>query len=337
MDQKIAAKKVLFLSILPLFVLQGCQSTQPPKVVEALPEPVKEKPVEPPVQEPPRAEWKIEAEKKALAAREAERQRKLQAAADRKRVAAARKEAEKKKRAREREEKKRKAAVLDLAVERALKQGKLQLAEEKMDAYQALKGEAALREPKFQRYRQQLVEMKQAFADLEQARAAERYLQQLLDEASRLERKGKREAARAKYGEVLVLDPTHPKALRGLEQLTVARVEPPLQPQPKPEAKKPKKPTSSLLGKKAAGWVVQVATFPASGKKEAFSLLGTIKKAGFKAVFIKKQELAGRQLYRVRIGAYGDRAEAERIQQRINRKLAELDIQISGRLMQQKP
>ncbi len=98
--------------------------------------------------------------------------------------------------------------------------------------------------------------------------------------------------------------------------------------------KKKSRGKSSLLGKSAEGWVVQVATYPESKKRDAYSMLSTVKKSGFKSVFLKRQELAGRVLYRIRLGAYGNKEEAVELQEKINGKMA--DKGVASRVIMQK-
>jgi hypothetical protein len=71
-----------------------------------------------------------------------------------------------------------------------------------------------------------------------------------------------------------------------------------------------------LLGETAAGWVVQVATYRADGREEAFEWLGKIRRAGYKP-FLKTVEFPGRTLYRLRLGAYPERWMAEEVERRL--------------------
>ncbi len=314
-----------------------------------------------------RAKWKLEAEKKALAARqrEAEKARKRAEEKRQQAIELRRKEEEQRKQveARKRAEKaarKVRAEALIKQVEQSLEEGDVAAAEQQLAEYRTFVGERVLKQERFQSLRQKIITTKQMLADLEQASVAEQYLQQLMDEALVLEQQGAKRAARERYREILETDPGHRGAQEGIALLeaskeTVKKETPVVQarpkpasqskpkpkPKPKPKSKsksksKPKPKKSSLLGSKAEGWVVQVATYPGDGKKQAYALLGTIKKSGFRAVFIKKQELAGRQLYRVRIGAYGEREEADRIRERLQQKMAELGIKVASRVMQQK-
>lgn len=309
-----------------------------------------------------RARWKVEAERKARerrAAKAAERLRKKQQLAEKRREEAASREAALKskkaevaKKKADRALKKEKLEALLRAIEKALDGGKLQEAEKQQSAYRLLKGESALREPEFQQLRQRIIEMKRMFADMEQANMAEQYLQQLMDEAQRLGQQGDTEAARRKYGEVLMQAPGNHAAQQGLERLSQRQqkrvvtetavveaskpVERPKKPKKSKNPEKMEKKSTTLLGSNAAGWVVQVATYPEDGKKEAYALLGAIKKSGFKAVFVKKQELAGRKLYRIRVGAYGDKSEAVAVSERLLAKMDEKGIKIANRITRQR-
>ena len=71
-----------------------------------------------------------------------------------------------------------------------------------------------------------------------------------------------------------------------------------------------------LLGETAAGWVVQVATYRADGREQAFEWLGKIRRAGYKP-FLKTVEFPGRTLYRLRLGAYPERWMAEEVERRL--------------------
>lgn len=71
-----------------------------------------------------------------------------------------------------------------------------------------------------------------------------------------------------------------------------------------------------LLGENAAGWVVQVATFRADGREQAFEWLGKVRRAGYKP-FLKTVEFPGRTLYRLRLGAYPERWMAEEVERRL--------------------
>jgi hypothetical protein len=71
-----------------------------------------------------------------------------------------------------------------------------------------------------------------------------------------------------------------------------------------------------LLGEEAAGWVVQVATYRANGREQAFEWLGKIRRSGYKP-FLKTVEFPGRTLYRLRLGAYPERWMAEEVERRL--------------------
>ncbi|MBT3308173.1 MAG: hypothetical protein HOL04_03250 [Gammaproteobacteria bacterium] len=347
MDMKNRVLKPLLLVASFWLLATGCQQ-QREQIVPPQPAVVEQKPVVEPSQQQQieqkqaerveRARWKREAEEKAKLARKAEeklRVQKLQQQRVEKRKAeVAKKKAKKEQAKRERAEKKEKLKTLLLGIERSLDKGGLQQAEQQMEEYRALKGESALRQTEFQALRQRVIAMRQVFADLDQAKAAEQYLKQLINEAQRLKKRGDIEAARGKYGEVLLQDPANRAALKGLEVLSQPQqVAAPI---PKVKVKKKEKKSTSLLGKKAPGWVVQVATYHEDGKKEAYALLGAMKKAGFRAVFVKKQQLVGRTLYRIRVGAYSDKQEAVEVGQKIDQKMAEKGIKVAGRVMKQK-
>jgi len=68
-------------------------------------------------------------------------------------------------------------------------------------------------------------------------------------------------------------------------------------------------------------------------RKDAYGLLGKLKKGGFKSAFIRKQNLAGRNLYRLRLGVYRDKSDAEKLSYRVSS--SELLSGIKGRVTQQ--
>ncbi len=211
-------------------------------------------------------------------------------------------------------------SLLDGA-ERELAAGNLSAAEEVLKQYRTKQGDSTIGQKRYDRLLRQIKSMSQILADLEQTNDTERYLQKLFAEASALSRHGDLTGARKRYSEVISIDPTNKPAKEGLQAL-------PKQPEKvvSKQSRKVKKGKSSLLGKSAAGWIVQVATYGDKNKKTAYSMLGMIKKAGFKGIFIKKQELAGRTLYRLRLGAYGDKSEATALRDRINGEMAEQGI-----------
>lgn len=248
-----------------------------------------------------------------------------------KRAAAAK--AEKKKRL-EQQRKKALNGLLDQA-EKRVEDGDLAAAEKLLQEYQKKAGEkAAKKQKRYQTIREKLDSMSQILADLERARDAERHLQKLLVEGKALAENGMAGEARKRYEEVISLDPQNQQAQDALKALP----SPAVKPESKPIAAAPKKVVrkkSSLLGKSAEGWVVQVATYTEENKKQAYGMLGTIKKAGFKSVYIRKQKLAGRVLYRLRLGAYGDKVEAESLRDQLNQKMGGQGV--NSRVTRQKP
>ena len=353
MKRNSSSKFAVFLMAFLVAGLTGCQSALGPHVEQKKPTATVVKPDLPQLQPDAetekkaaeRAQWKIEAERKALAARkraaekarhEARKEARREAEEKRRRIAAEKQAEQERKRVQQMARKER-AATLLKEIEAALDGGELFAAETKLDEYHQLLGNRALKQAAYQTLRQRVATMKRVFADMEQARVAEQYLLQLMEEAQVLQQQGKNGAARVKYGEVLALNPEHRGARDGIQSLLMEKTEESSAPKPKQSEKRSWQEQSTLLGKQSEGWVVQVATYPEDGKKAAYALLGTIKKAGFKAVFIKKQELAGRQLYRVRIGAYGVREEADAVSTQLMRKLATQDVRVASRVMRQKP
>lgn len=233
-------------------------------------------------------------------------------------------QAKEKRRQEEREKKRALEALLSQAGQE-LAAGNLSAAEKSLKQYRREKGDSALSQRRYKELQKKISSMSQILADLEQTSDTEQQLQKLLAEGAALATHGDVEGARSRYNRVISIDPANSEARKGLEALSskgkavkkrsVAK---------KPAAKK--RAESSLLGKKAEGWVVQVATYTEEKKKEAYGLMGAVKKAGFKGVFIKKQELAGRTLYRLRIGAYGEKGEAEALRDRINRVMSDRGV-----------
>lgn len=247
------------------------------------------------------------------------------------RAAAAKAEQEKKKRL---AQQRRKAlnGLLNQA-EKRVEDGDLSAAEKLLQQYLKKAGKGAKKQKRYQAIRQKLDSMSEILADLERARDAERQLQKLLVEGEALAENGMAGEARKRYQAALSLDPENQQAQAALKLLAapVKKPAPKSVVAPKRAAKK----KSSLLGKKAEGWVVQVATYIEDNKKQAYGMLGAIKKAGFKSVYIRKQELAGRVLYRLRLGAYGDKAEAESLRDQLNQKMGTQGF--NSRVTRQKP
>lgn len=261
----------------------------------------------------------------ALAAQQkAEKEAKARAAEQARQAKEKRRQAKEKRRQEEREKKRALEALLTQA-EQELAAGNLSAAEKSLKQYRREKGDSALSQRRYKELQKKISSMSQILADLEQTSDTEQQLQKLLAEGAALATHGDVEGARSRYNRVISIDPANSEARKGLEALSskgkavkkrsVAK---------KPAAKK--RAESSLLGKKAEGWVVQVATYTEEKKKEAYGLMGAVKKAGFKGVFIKKQELAGRTLYRLRIGAYGEKGEAEALRDRINRVMSDRGV-----------
>ena len=208
--------------------------------------------------------------------------------------------------------------------DKELTAGNLSAAEESLKQYREQRGEFTTGQKRYTKLLRQVETMGQILTDLEQTDDTERYLQKLLAEASALGKHGDQAGARKRYNEVISIDPANSEAKKGLQVLS-KKPQKVVQKKSK-KSKSDKKRKSSLLGKKAAGWIVQVATYTEEDKKTAYSMLGEIKKAGFKGVFIKKQELAGRTLYRLRLGAYGEKDEAMELRNQINSEMAERGV-----------
>ncbi len=249
---------------------------------------------------------RIQAEKEAkekaekLAAAEAER---VRVAAETAAKEEAEREAQRQAELRAQEEEKRarqakekRVAALLKQVEKELDAENLSGAEKLLGEYREKQGKSADKVKGYRKLKQRIASRRQVLDDLEQARDAERYMKQ---------------SSSSKPGQTAT---EKGKTKEGKKS--------------KPRSK------STLLGKNAEGWVVQVATYPEAKKREAYSLLSTIKKSGFRGVFLKKQELAGRVLYRLRLGAYGDKDEALELQDKINLKMA--DQGVNSRVMRQK-
>lgn len=333
----------IIATLVTLSLVTGCQlsplkrteSIQPlPKVVEEYPAvaPKRVEQASDPVT-PAKTKAQIVAARKAKI--EAARKEREQLAKQRKLEREAKRRKEEEAKARERTEKlakARKSGEIVASLQQAIAEGELSKAEQLLKQYRAHEGERVLKQSQYQQFRQEIARLKQMDADLEMARAAEQYLQQLLKEAATLAQKGKREAARKKYGEVLLQSPGNAAAQQGLEQLSRVVKEKVVQPKKRDKKRVAKK----VLGKKSAGWVVQVATYAAEGKKEAYALLATAKRAGFKAVFVKKQQIAGRTLYRVRVGVYADKEDAVRVKTALHQKMAAKGLNLSPRVMKQK-
>ncbi len=286
---------------------------------------------------PTRPQWKIEAEKKAAL----ERQRAAEAKRRAQQEAAAKKREElERQRIQARQEAERKAAAQQLLkqIEEGLNASNVAAAEQAMAEYEQLLGVVALKSEHYQGLRKELVALKQMLAELEQAAAAEQFMQQLMVEAEQLEQSSDTAGAETKYREVLALNPQHSAAMKALAGLMEARAKPKPATRPKKEkvAEPVEKGESSYLGQDAEGWIIQVATYPEEGKREAYALLGALRKARYRAVFVKKQELAGRLLYRVRVGAYGEKSEAKQLQLMVEKDMALLGIKVSTRVIRQK-
>ena len=217
--------------------------------------------------------------------------------------------------------------------EKRVEDGDLAAAEKLLQEYQKRAGKGVEKQKRYRTIREKLDSMSEIFADLERARDAERHLQKLLAEGKALAENGMAGEARKRYEEVASLDPANQVAQDALKALSFPTAKPKSKPVVAPKKGVRKK--SSLLGKGAEGWVVQVATYTEENKKQAYGMLGTIKRAGFKSVYIRKQKLAGRVLYRVRLGAYGDKAEAESLRDQLNQKMGEQGV--NSRVTRQKP
>ncbi len=230
-------------------------------------------------------------------------------------------QAKEKRRQQEREKKRALEALLSQA-EQELAAGNLSAAEKSLKQYRTQKGASALSQRRYKELQKKISSMSQILADLEQTSDTEQQLQKLLAEGAALASHGDVEGARSRYNKVISIDPANRAARKGLQALS-SRSKVDRKKRPVAEKKRKK---SSLLGKSAEGWVVQVATYPEEKKKDAYGLMGAVKKAGFKGVFIKKQELAGRTLYRLRVGAYSDKAEAEALRDRINSTMSDRGV-----------
>ncbi|MBT7308463.1 MAG: hypothetical protein HN842_09615 [Gammaproteobacteria bacterium] len=222
----------------------------------------------------------------------------------------------------------------------ALDGGESAVAEAHIEAFKLLRGEDSYKNSELQRLVQRLKAISVVFADLEQANEAEQYLLRLMDEAVVLAQQGELEAAKERYHEVLALAPGNQGARDGLATITgggkrgrsetAMKAAAPLAIEVPSVARK----KATLLKHKGEGWVVQVATMTKEKRKKAYELLGSLKKSGFRGAFIKKQELAGRQLYRLRIGVYAEKWEAEEALNQLNQNTQYRGY--SGRTMFQK-
>ncbi len=80
----------------------------------------------------------------------------------------------------------------------------------------------------------------------------------------------------------------------------------------------PAKPVSTTKAGQLDGWVVQVGSF--SSDKNAAGLRSQLRKAGF-ATQIEKVRIGGKVHYRVRVGPYLEKQEAERIRLELEKKM----------------
>ena len=95
-------------------------------------------------------------------------------------------------------------------------------------------------------------------------------------------------------------------------------VEPEPEPQPEPAAAKPeteKKPTKS---EPLGSWVVQMGSF--SSEQNALRMRDRLRKSGF-ATQVEKADIDGKLRFRVRVGPFLERADAERSRKQIQDKL----------------
>ena len=112
----------------------------------------------------------------------------------------------------------------------------------------------------------------------------------------------------------LALPPAEPPADTGsaAAEPVATSPEPALAPEPIPEPK----PENSVApsSDELAGWVVQVGSF--SSEPNALALRDKLRKAGF-TTQVERVQVDGAQRYRVRVGPYLERADAEKDQQQI--------------------
>ncbi len=80
----------------------------------------------------------------------------------------------------------------------------------------------------------------------------------------------------------------------------------------------PAKPVSTSKAGQLDGWVVQVGSF--SSDKNAAGLRSQLRKAGF-ATQIEKARIGGKVHYRVRVGPYLEKQEAEKIRLELEKKM----------------
>ncbi|MBT6556028.1 MAG: hypothetical protein HOA22_10300 [Gammaproteobacteria bacterium] len=235
------------------------------------------------------------------------------------------------------QKKKERALLLDAELEKVrplLKIGKTVEAQQVIEIFKTLRGSERYKESEVAGLEREIESLKVAIGDLEQATESEEYLMQLMDEAVVLAQQGDLAAAEKRYREVLSVDPGNRGAQEGLAALSVSTVPHEQKPAQKIKVKMSKVATDKAMGKEAEGWVVQVATYAVANKKHAFELLEKLQKLGFRSGYIKKQELAGRLLYRIRVGVYQSKEVAERIRDQITPLLGE-ERSVS-RLMYQK-
>lgn len=75
----------------------------------------------------------------------------------------------------------------------------------------------------------------------------------------------------------------------------------------------------------ATGWVVQVASFTDSARAEALS--GRLGEHGFDS-FVQRAELPNGTMYRVRIGPFAERGDAEALIERVARASGEPETRV---------
>lgn len=106
-------------------------------------------------------------------------------------------------------------------------------------------------------------------------------------------------------------------------ETTVAEIDEPVEPEPEVESlpvppqpvatPEPAKPTAPL-----GNWVVQMGSF--SSEQNALRLRDKLRKAGF-VTQVEKVRVDAKSLYRVRVGPYLERAEADRDQAKLDKQL----------------
>jgi len=95
-------------------------------------------------------------------------------------------------------------------------------------------------------------------------------------------------------------------------------VEPEPEPQPEPAAAKPETEKKPAKSEPLGSWVVQMGSF--SSEQNALRMRDRLRKSGF-ATQVEKANIDGKSRFRVRVGPFLERADAERSRKQIQDKL----------------